>query len=214
VTSSSVVIDTSTSSGRSALTAWSAAVVLGLALLGAGLAGTIPLSLLLPTAVFLFFAVANDVRSHRLPNLLTLPALLAALLLSPWLGGTSGPLEATVGALLGLALLVGPYAIGGVGAGDVKAVMALGAWIGPAAMLGAVAWALIAAGGFGLVLLALRGELVDYARRWGRTLLLTLTSRRISYESPASGSVAASGIPFAVVLSLGLALQWTGGPPW
>ena len=164
--------------------------------------------------MFLFFAVASDVRSHRLPNLLTLPSLLGALFLSPWLGATSGPLEAAVGAALGFALLVGPYAIGGVGAGDVKALMALGAWIGPQATLGAVAWALIAAGTFGLALLAWRWELGDFARRWSRTLATTLIQRRLAYEPPAPGSAAASGIPFAVALTLGLAGQWSGGSPW
>ena len=209
-----VSIDTSISDGHSTWVAWSVALVLGLTLIGAGRVGSTPLPVLGWAAVFLFFAVASDVRSHRLPNLLTLPALLGALLLSPWLGATSGPLEAAMGAALGFGLLVGPYAIGGVGAGDVKAVMALGAWIGPEATLGAVAWALIAAGSFGLALLALRWEIADFVRRWGRTLAATLTLRRLAYEPPAPGSAAASGLPFAVALALGLAGQWSGGPPW
>ena len=102
-----------------------------------------------------------------MPNLLTFPALFGALLVSPWLGATSGPAEAAAGAGLGFALLVGPYAIGGMGAGDVKALMALGAWLGPEAILGAAAWALLAAGGFGLFLLALRGELVGFRKALG-----------------------------------------------
>ena len=134
--------------------------------------------------------------------------------MSPWLGGTSGPAEAAAGAALGLALLVGPYAIGGIGAGDVKALMALGAWLGPGAILGTTAWALLAAGGFGLFLLALRGELVVFARRWGRNLLGTLAVRRLTYEPPPAGSCAAHGIPFAVALAIGLAVQWLGGSPW
>ena len=183
-----VAIGSSTPEVRPALVAWSVAFGLGLALIGAGLIGSTPLPVLGWAAVFLFFAVASDVRCHRLPNLLTLPALLAALLLSPWSGATSGPLEAAVGATLGFALLVGPYAIGGVGAGDVKAVMALGAWIGPEATLGAIVWALIVAGSFGLARLALQGEIGDFARRWGRNLGATLSTRKISYEPPAAGS--------------------------
>jgi len=214
VSTAAVAIDTSTSSGRSAPIAWSVAFVLGMVLIGAGLVGSTQLPVLACAAVFLFFAVAIDVRSHRLPNLLTLPALLGALLLSPWSGATSGPLEAGTGAALGFALLLAPYAIGGIGGGDVKAVMALGAWIGPEAMLGSVAWALIAAGTFGLALLGLRRELGDYAWRWGRNLAVTLTMRRLVYEPPAPGSGAATGMPFAVALTLGLASQWLGGPPW
>jgi prepilin peptidase CpaA len=199
---------------RPAFVAWSAAIGLGLFLIGAGLMSSTPLPVFGWAAAFLFFAVASDLRFHRIPNGLTLPALLAALIASPLVGATSGPLEAAAGAALGFALLVGPYALGGMGAGDVKALMVIGAWIGPEATLGATAWAVVAGGAFGLVLLALRGEFISFARRWGRTLLNTLTLRRVAYEPPEAGSVASGGIPFAAAIAVGLAAQWYGGSPW
>jgi prepilin peptidase CpaA len=219
VTAGSVAINASTPNastpdGRSTLVAWSVAFGLGLALVGAGLVASTPLPILGGAAVFFFFAVASDVRSLRVPNLLTLPALLGAVLLSPWLGATSGPLEAAVGAALGFGLLVGPYTLGGMGAGDVKALMVLGAWIGPEAVFGATVWAVIAAGGFGLALLTLRGEIGPLARRWSRTLVAVLILRRFAYEPPAAGPGAASGIPFAAALAVGLAVQWFQGSPW
>jgi len=199
---------------RPALAAWSCAAGLVLFVIFAGLMSSTPLSILGWAAAFLFFAVASDLRFHRIPNWLTFPALLAALLASPWMGATSGPLEAALGAALGFALLVGPYALGGMGAGDVKALMVLGAWLGPVSVFGAAVWAVIAGGVFGLMMLALRGELGAYARRWGRTLFNTLTSRRFSYEPPAAGSIASGGIPFAAAIAVGLAAQWYGGSPW
>jgi prepilin peptidase CpaA len=211
---SAVTINAPLPEVRPAIAAWSVAIGLGLFVIGAGLMSSTPLPVLGWAAAFLVFAVASDVRFHRMPNWLTLPALLAALLASPWAGATSGPLEAVAGAGLGFALLVGPYALGGMGAGDVKTLMVLGAWLGPAAVLGAAAWAVIAGGVFGLITLALRGELVLYAQRWGRTLLSTLNLRRISYEPPAAGSIAAGGIPFAAAIAVGLAAQWYGGFPW
>jgi prepilin peptidase CpaA len=211
---SAVSIDSSTADGRPALVAWGVACVLTLALIAAGILGSTPLPVLGCAGAFLFFAVASDVNSHRIPNLLTLPAILGALLVSPWLGATSGPVEAAIGAALGFGLLVGPYAVGGVGAGDVKALMALGAWIGPSATLGAVAWAMLAAGALGLVVLTLRWELLDFAKRWGRSLITTLTLRRLAYEPPPLGSAAARGIPFAAALAIGLAAQWSQGSPW
>ncbi len=214
MTTGAIAFERSNPEGRFALVALSVALVLALALIGAGIQGAVPPLVVGCTAAFLFFAVESDVRGRRVPNFLTFPALVGALLVSPWLGGTSGPAEAAAGAALGFALLVGPYAIGGMGAGDVKAQMALGAWLGPEAILGASAWALLAAGGFGFVLLALRGELVAFARRWGRNLFGTLTLRRLTYERPPAGSAAARGIPFAVALAIGLAAQWLGGPPW
>jgi prepilin peptidase CpaA len=211
---SAVTMNNSSPEVHRAIEAWSVSIGLGVLLISAGLMSSMPLPVFGWAAAFLFFAVASDVRFHRIPNWLTLPALLAALLASPWAGATSGPIEALAGSALGFALLVGPYALGGMGAGDVKALMVLGAWLGPEAVFGAAAWAVIAGGVFGLVMLALRGELALYLNRWGRMLLPMLSFRRISYEPPAVGSIAAGGIPFAAAIAVGLAAQWYGGSPW
>jgi prepilin peptidase CpaA len=211
---STIAVNTSLPEVRPALAAWSSAAGLVLAVICAGLMSSTPLSVFGWAAAFLFFAVANDVRFHRIPNWLTLPALFAALLASPWFGATSGPLEAALGAALGFALLAGPYVLGGMGAGDVKALMVLGAWLGPKTTFGAAVWAVIAGGVFGVIVLALRGELVPYAQRWGRTLIGSLKLRRFYYEPPAAGSTASGGIPFAAAIAVGLAAQWYGGSPW
>ena len=200
-------------SGRTPRVAWTIAFAAALAVTAAGLASGAPAHVVAGTAIFLFVAVGNDVRAYRIPNLLTLPALAAALLMSPWCGATHGPLHATLGVATGFALLFLPYAVGGIGAGDVKALMALGAWLGPATTLGATAWALLAAASFGVTLLSVRGELIDLLRRWGRILLATLALRRVVYEPPSLRS-RADGIPFAAALSVGVALQWFGGSPW
>ena len=209
-----VGVEASGSRERSAFVACAVAFALAVAVIGAGLVGAAPPAVALCAAAFLFLAVASDVRCYRVPNLLTLPALMAALVVSPWFGGTSGPLEAALGAGVGLALLMGPYALGGVGAGDVKALMALGAWLGPAPTLGATAWALIAAAAIGVAMLALRREIGGFARRWGRSLVAMLALGRHAYEPPAPGSAAARGIPFAAALAVGVAVQWLEGAPW
>ena len=209
-----ITFSTSFPEVRPAIVAWGSAAGLVSAVVCAGLISSTPLPVFGWAAAFLFFAVASDVRFHRIPNWLTLPALLAALLASPWAGATSGPLEAVLGAALGFALLVGPYALGGMGAGDVKALMVLGAWLGPETTLGASAWAVIAGGVFGLIVLTLRGELISYKQRWGRTLIGSLKLRRIYYEPPTAGSIASGGIPFAAAIAVGLAAQWYGGSPW
>jgi prepilin peptidase CpaA len=214
MSANTITINSSMPEVRPALVAGSIAAGLGLILICAGLMSSTPLSVFGWAAAFLFFSVASDLRFHRIPNWLTLPALLVALLVSPWAGATSGPLEAAAGAALGFALLVGPYALGGMGAGDAKALMVVGAWLGPEATLGAAVWAVIAGGVFALMMLALRGELGAFARRWGRTLSSTLTLRRIAYEPPAAGSIASGGIPFAAAIAVGLAAQWYGGSPW
>ena len=92
---------------------------------------------LVPVLVVLISVVAcvTDLRSRRIPNVLTLGGALAALVYHATSGGVVGLLIASSGWIVGLALFFLPYALGGMGGGDVKLLAALGAWLGP---LGAV----------------------------------------------------------------------------
>ena len=199
---------------RSTLLAWGGAFVLTTAVIVAGVLGSVPLPVFGWAAAFLFFAVRSDIQANRIPNALTLPALALAIACSPWSGSTPGFSAALAGAGLALALGVVPYALGGVGAGDVKAMMALGAWLGPQILLSTTIWAVMAGALLALALLALNRELGSYLRRWAQNLWLSVAGRRFHYAPPAQGSRAAHGIPFAVVLAAGLALHWTWGTAW
>ncbi len=122
----------------------------------------------------------------KVPNWLTFP-----LVLSGWALGllhNFGALEATgtggigasfCGALLGFALLFPVYAIGGMGAGDVKMQMGFGAWIGAfygfgagdrPGVLGVVFWAFVLAvligGVLALGMIVIRGQ---YRKNLGNT---------------------------------------------
>jgi prepilin peptidase CpaA len=67
-----------------------------------------------------------DVSSHRIPNFLTLPAIVFGLVLHLMLGGWRQLLSAAAAGLLcGLIFLLF-YLVGGMGAGDVKLITALG----------------------------------------------------------------------------------------
>ena len=86
-----------------------------------------------------------DVRSGRLPDLLTLPLLLAGLV-ATWLLNPSGLVDHTLGAAAGYAafrLLAASYAAlrgrEGLGQGDAKLLAACGAWVGWAG-LPSVVW--------------------------------------------------------------------------
>jgi prepilin peptidase CpaA len=66
----------------------------------------------------------------RIPNLLTLPLLLAGLVAHALAGGLPGLGASLIGAGFGFAALIVFYAAGGMGAGDVKFLAAVGAWLG------------------------------------------------------------------------------------
>ena len=84
-------------------------------------------------AVVLLGIVASgwDIRTRRIPNALTLGAPVLALAVHLYMNGMDGGIDTLSGWALGLALFLPLFALGGMGAGDVKLLAAIGAWLGP-----------------------------------------------------------------------------------
>lgn len=102
-------------------------------------------------------ACAFDLHSRRIPNVLTFGAAAAALVASASTGGSGGLASCSAGWLLGTALWLPLYALGGMGAGDVKLLAAIGAWLGPEDVFHAALYAGIAGGVLALVVAYARG---------------------------------------------------------
>lgn len=77
-------------------------------------------------------ACVTDVRSRRIPNVLTLGGAAAALVFHAVTAEGAGIGTAAMGWLVGTAVFLPFFLLGGMGAGDVKLMAALGAWLGPA----------------------------------------------------------------------------------
>jgi prepilin peptidase CpaA len=99
------------------------------------------------------------------------------------------------------------FALGAMGAGDVKLLAGLGAWLGPGGLLTTLAWASIL---FFLVLL-LQGELFRALANIAKGLYHLLLSR--VYPGTVPSLPRSRKIPFGVYLSLGalVALWMEGG---
>ena len=76
-------------------------------------------------------ACATDLHSRRIPNWLTFGASAAALAFHYLTAGQDGVVHAMGGWVIGLVLFMPMFLLGGMGAGDVKLLAALGAWLGP-----------------------------------------------------------------------------------
>jgi prepilin peptidase CpaA len=120
-----------------------------------------------------------DVRSRRVPNFITGPAIIAGLALHLILGGWYGlSLSAAAGLVCGLVFLTF-YLAGGMGAGDVKLITAAGCLAGMSNSLQLLVWTALAGGAMALFLALLRrqlrqtvlnvGELVNHHRAQGLT---------------------------------------------
>jgi prepilin peptidase CpaA len=105
--------------------------------------------------IFLAAAVYTDLRDHRIPNMIALSAALVGVCAHLYLAGLDGAGFALGGLAVGMGLLLPFYALGGMGAGDVKLMAGIGAFLGPQQTLLAVGLTLVfgAVGALGLLLI-------------------------------------------------------------
>jgi prepilin peptidase CpaA len=96
-------------------------------------------------------AAVIDVRTRRIPNVLTLGSALAAIAFHIIVAGTHGVALALSGWAVGVALFLPFFLLRGMGAGDVKLLGAVGAWLGPAEVPQAAVLSILAGGIFGVV---------------------------------------------------------------
>ena len=98
----------------------------------------------------LAIAVYGDVRSHRISNTLSLLGLIAGLGLQYLGSGLQGVTSGLLGAGVGLACFAPFYLLRSMGAGDVKLLAAVGAFLGPQGAFYAALFSLLA-GGLGAI---------------------------------------------------------------
>ncbi len=80
--------------------------------------------------IILLISLVTDIKKRKILNIVTLPSILFAFLYFLITQGFEGFLFSGKGFLVGLGLQIIPYLLGGMGAGDVKLMAAIGALMG------------------------------------------------------------------------------------
>ena len=156
--------------------------------------------MVVPVAVALCCGVATviDLRTRRIPNLLTATVAITGIALTA--AGLTGHSTAAAlgGALVGLLLMLPGHLFGGTGAGDVKLVAALGTLLGPAGVLMAVLYGAIAGG-----VLAV-GHAI-HRRRLATTLSRTarLVAAPVEAKRDINGAAVHSRFAYAPAIAIG-----------
>jgi prepilin peptidase CpaA len=104
-------------------------------------------------------ACACDLRTRRIPQVLTLGGALAGFAYHLASGGWTGGLGSLAGWFVGIVIFLAPFALGGLGAGDVKLLGALGAWLGVTDVIWLALYTGVAGGAMALLVALARGYL-------------------------------------------------------
>ncbi len=156
--------------------------------------------------VFLAAAVGIDMRLRIVPNALTFPIIAVAIALNIYSGGVQGFWFSVAGSGAGVALMLLPFAAGGLGGGDVKMLAAIGALKGAEFAFYTFLFSAVAGGLIALVRVLAAGRGRETLTNMKNITLLCIGGIKPDAEEnagsmfPYSGAIAAGCIIANIVL--------------
>jgi len=161
------------------------------------------ITIILATA--LLIATITDLRSQKIYNWLTFPLILSGFAVHTINGGLDGLLLSAGGFGLGLIAMVIPFFMGVMGAGDVKLMAGIGAWLGVNATFTAFLFTCLAGGAYALFVM-LRN--LDYLKavltNIYASFLRIMTTRKYDY-SPVTTEQTMPRLCYGVAIAIGTA---------
>jgi prepilin peptidase CpaA len=103
-------------------------------------------------------AAVTDARHFQIHNVLTIPFIVTGLAYHSFAPTGAGWSFGLLGALVGFALLLFGFLLGGFGAGDVKLLTGIGAWLGPLLVLVVFLASSLVGGLFAVVIIVRHGQ--------------------------------------------------------
>jgi len=119
----------------------------------------------------------TDLKYRKVLNIIIFPAILAAFIINVYLLGLEGVAFCGKGIFVGLALLLIPYILGGIGAGDVKLLGMVGAFKGTTFVLYAFLAAALVGGAFAIIFMLRKRVLLSSLLCIGRAIKVFLISQ-------------------------------------
>jgi prepilin peptidase CpaA len=151
-------------------------------------------------------ALVTDLQNRKIYNWLTFPAMLTGLILNFAFGGLAGLQSSLIGLLVGsLVFLVG-FLVGAMGAGDVKLMAAVGAWLGWPFTVAAVIYVTIVGGVVAIAAAAHSGALKQMFKNVGWFVygLITPGAKASAAFTQSAAPPVAYGVSIAVGTLLAL----------
>ncbi|MDH4232725.1 MAG: A24 family peptidase [Nitrospirota bacterium] len=150
----------------------------------------------------LIVAAVLDIRFQKIPNWLTFPSMIAAIILNTASTGFPGLLFSLGGIMAGIAFMILPYLMGGMGAGDAKLMGAVGGLLGPKGVFIAFLLTALTGGVYAMGVLAFYGGLGETSRRYRLILRNFFLTGKVLYIPP-SGKENKPRLRYGIAIALG-----------
>ena len=170
--------------------------------------------------ITLIVAAVIDGLKLKVPNWITFPMILSGWVTSAlWplysgYGGLEGFLYSLLGTFVGLALLLPAYAIGGMGAGDVKLLAGVGAWVWSRHTLLAFAVSALVGGVIAMIMVLARKSWTKHKNQfWGIWMeILTVRDPEKLAEMASERKPRMLLLPYGIPIAIGSIayFAWTG----
>ncbi len=134
--------------------------------------------------IVLLIALVHDIRFKKIPNWLTFTTIAVAVPYHTVTNGVAGFLFSIEGVGVGIAVLIIPYLMGGMGAGDAKLMGAIGGVLGPKGVFVAFLSTALVGGFYALIILAFCGYLKIALRRYWMILKNLIFFGKFFYLPP------------------------------
>jgi prepilin peptidase CpaA len=155
--------------------------------------------------ILLLICVITDLKERKIYNAILFPFLTIALILHTIIGGIHGLTESLLGTMAGLGILLIPYLLGGMGAGDVKLLAVIGGIKGIGFVLMASLYMALAGGIMAIFVLLFRKGLKSRLKRISIFLHGLLNGMRLSILEDKDAMK--STYPYGVAIAAGALYQ-------
>jgi prepilin peptidase CpaA len=152
-------------------------------------------------SIYFIFACAFDTIKAKIPNILNAGLAIAGPAFFFHTAGWTGLLTSLAGLVLGLGLLLLPWLMGGMGAGDVKALGALGALLGPRPLLHVFIYMGLIGGIMAILHYLFERNLKEKAAEWLHTIKATVLTNDPNMIVPSKTETLR--FPYAAAIAFG-----------
>jgi prepilin peptidase CpaA len=168
--------------------------------------------IVLTASSFLFLICATDTLYSRIPNLANAVLILLGFCFHIHESGFAGAGWALLGMLAGLALFLVPFLLGGMGAGDVKALTALGTLLGPGIIFQVFIYTALFGGAMGALHALFAQNLRDKFLVFAGTLRAGGLTALRHFQFPTTSQTEPLRFPYAAALAFGFFayIHWGG----